>query len=177
MVGGRLVTGEGEALPFGVEAGDDDFLAEDLLRAVQVSLGSTGVLTSLTLQLEPAHQLRRMNWMTHIDWVLDHFEELIEQNRSVDFYWYPRSDLAQVRTLNKPGDEPGLAPLGKLHTDITGPNYEVIPNDRHLKFEEMEYMLPLDTSLEAFRAVRRETDPDGIFMNEYLEQLFGETRE
>ena len=154
MIGGRLVTGEGEALPFGVEAGDDDFLAEDLLRAVQVSLGSLGILSSLTLRLEPAHQLHRMNWMTHIDWVLDHFEELIEQNRSVDFYWYPRSDLAQVRTLNKPGEEPEMVPPGELRTDVTGPNYEVIPNDRHLKFEEMEYMLPLDTSLEAFRAVR-----------------------
>lgn len=152
LIGGRLVDGEGEIVPFGMDAGKGE--EDPLLRAAQVSLGSLGVLTSLTLRLEPAHQLRRLNWMTHIDWVLENFEELISTNRSVDFYWYPRSDMAQVRMLNKPGEEPQLMPPGQLKKDVTGPNYEVIPNDRHLTFEEMEYMLPLDTSLEAFRRVR-----------------------
>lgn len=58
--------------------------------------------------------------------------------------------------LNKPGEEPDLVPPGELKEDLIGPNYEVIPNDRHLKFEEMEYMLPMDTSLEAFREVREQ---------------------
>lgn len=153
MIGGRLVTGDGEVVPFGVDAGED--AADPLVRAAQVSLGSLGILTSVTLRLEEAHELHRNNRMTHIDWVLEHFEELVRSNRSVDFYWYPRSDLAQVRMLNKPGEEPDLVPPGELKEDVIGPNYEVIPNDRHLKFEEMEYMLPLDTSLEAFRQVRQ----------------------
>lgn len=153
MIGGRLVTGDGEVVPFGVDAGED--AADPLVRAAQVSLGSLGILTSVTLRLEEAYELHRNNRMTHIDWVLEHFEELVRSNRSVDFYWYPRSDLAQVRMLNKPGEEPDLVPPGELKEDVIGPNYEVIPNDRHLKFEEMEYMLPLDTSLEAFRQVRQ----------------------
>lgn len=153
MIGGRLVTGDGEVVPFGVDAGED--AADPLVRAAQVSLGSLGILTSVTLRLEEAHELHRNNRMTHIDWVLEHFEELVRSNRSVDFYWYPRRDLAQVRMLNKPGEEPDLMPPGELKEDVIGPNYEVIPNDRHLKFEEMEYMLPLDTSLEAFRQVRQ----------------------
>lgn len=153
MIGGQLVTGDGEVVPFGVDAGED--AADPLVRAAQVSLGSLGILTSVTLRLEEAHELHRNNRMTHIDWVLEHFEELVRSNRSVDFYWYPRRDLAQVRMLNKPGEEPDLMPPGELKEDVIGPNYEVIPNDRHLKFEEMEYMLPLDTSLEAFRQVRQ----------------------
>ncbi len=157
MIGGRLVNGLGEEVPFGTEAGENE--DDDLLRAVQVSLGSLGILTSLTLRVEEAHQLHRQNWITHIDWVMENFRELIETNRSVDFYWYPRSDLAQVRMLNKPGDEPDLTPEGEpysyLKKDLTGPNYEVIPNDRALHFEEMEYMLPLDTDLSAFREVRQ----------------------
>lgn len=152
MIGGRLVTGEGKVVSFGVDAGRDE--SDPLLRAAQVSLGALGILTSVTLRLEEAHALHRQNWMTHIDWVLKNFEELVRSNRSVDFYWYPRSDMAQVRMLNKPGDEPDLVPPGELKEDLIGPNYEVIPNDRHLKFEEMEYMLPMDTSLEAFREVR-----------------------
>ncbi|GAB3844565.1 D-arabinono-1,4-lactone oxidase [Nesterenkonia populi] len=157
MIGGWLVNGLGEEVPFGTEAGENE--DDDLLRAVQVSLGSLGILTSLTLRVEEAHQLHRQNWITHIDWVMENFRELIETNRSVDFYWYPRSDLAQVRMLNKPGDEPDLTPEGEpysyLKKDLTGPNYEVIPNDRALHFEEMEYMLPLDTDLSAFREVRQ----------------------
>ena len=160
LIGGTLVNGMGEEVPFGVDAGTpaDNPEADDLLRAVQVSHGTLGVLTSLTLRVEPAHQLHRLNWITHIDWVLDNYAELVDANRSMDFYWYPRSDLAQVRTLNKPGDEPRLTPEGepysKLKKDVTGPNYEVIPNDRMLHFEEMEYMLPFDEELTAFRRVR-----------------------
>ncbi len=152
MIGGRLINGLGEEVPFGVDAGEGE--DHDLLRAAQVSLGSLGIFTSLTLRLEEAYELHRQNYITHIDWVLENFAELIEVNRSVDFYWYPRSDLAQVRMLNKPGEEPDLQPEGKLKKDETGPNYEIIPNDRALHFEEMEYMLPLDTQLEAFKQVR-----------------------
>lgn len=152
MIGGRLINGLGEEVPFGVDAGPE--ADDDLLRAAQVSLGTLGIFTSLTLRVEEAYQLHRQNWITHIDWVLENFAELVAANRSVDFYWYPRSDLAQVRMLNKPGEEPDLTPQGHLKTDETGPNYEIIPNDRMLKFEEMEYMLPLDTDLSAFRQVR-----------------------
>lgn len=152
MIGGRLINGLGEEVPFGVDAGEGE--DHDLLRAAQVSLGSLGIFTSLTLRLEEAYELHRQNYITHIDWVLENFAELIEVNRSVDFYWYPRSDLAQVRMLNKPGEEPDLQPEGELKKDETGPNYEIIPNDRALHFEEMEYMLPLDTQLEAFKQVR-----------------------
>ncbi len=160
LIGGRLVDGQGEVLPFGFDAGQEHpgMEPDDLLRAAQVSLGSLGVMTSLTLRLEQAYELHRQNWTTHIDWVLENFEELIETNRSVDFYWYPRSDMAQVRMLNKPGEEPELTPEGEpystLKKDVTGPSYEIIPNDRHLHFEEMEYMLPLDTQLETFRRIR-----------------------
>lgn len=152
LIGGRLVNGVGEEVPFGVDAGKGE--DHDLLRAAQVSLGTLGIFTSLTLRVEEAHQLHRQNWITHIDWVLENFAELSASNRSMDFYWYPRSDLAQVRMLNKPGDEPELVPEGRLKTDETGPNYEIIPNDRMLHFEEMEYMLPLDTKLVAFREIR-----------------------
>lgn len=160
MVGGTLLNGLGEEVPFGVAAGapPEDPESDDLLRAAQVSLGSLGVLTSLTLRVEEAHQLHRQNWITHIDWVLENYQQLVETNRSMDFYWYPRSDLAQVRMLNKPGDEPELTPEGEpysyLKKDLTGPNYQIIPNDRHLHFEEMEYMLPFDGQLAAFQQIR-----------------------
>lgn len=153
LVGGRLVTGTGEVLPFGEDAGAD--ADDDLLRAVQVSLGALGVLTSLTLRLVPAYDLHRRNWKTPIDWALEHFDELSAVNRHLDVYWYPRSDIAQVRTMNPPGEEPGLVPPGELHREETGPGHHIITNQREIVFEEIEYMLPREVALEVFGQVRR----------------------
>ena len=154
LAGGTLVTGTGEEVPFGVDAPDgrDD---DDVVRAAQVSLGSLGIFTSLTLRVLPAYDLHRTNYMTHIDWVSDHLDELLEQNRHLDFYWYPRSDLAQVRILNIPGEEPDLLPPGELVKEETGPSYEILPNHRDLFFDEMEYMLPLEVGPYAFREARQ----------------------
>ncbi|MBS7547871.1 D-arabinono-1,4-lactone oxidase [Dietzia massiliensis] len=159
LAGGTLVNGTGEEVPFGVDAADDggspgDEDDDEVLRAVQVSLGGLGVLTSLTLRVLPAYELHRTNWMTHIDWVLENLDELVEQNRHVDFYWYPRSDLAQVRMLNPPGQEPELLPPGELRKDEIGPSYEILPNHREHHFDEMEYMLPLEVGRYAFREAR-----------------------
>lgn len=153
LVGGRLVTGTGEAIPFGVDAGADG--DDDLLRATQVSLGSLGILTALTLRVVPAYELHRKNWISHVDWTTDHFEQLAEHNRQFDFYWYPRSDETQIRTLNEPGRLPDLAPPGDVvKTEETGASHEIITNSRDLRFNEMEYMLPLDAGMDAFREVR-----------------------
>lgn len=151
LVGGTIVTGDGRERPFGVDSDHDD---DEVVRAAQVSLGSLGVLTGLTLRVLPAYDLHRCNWMTHIDWVLANLDELIERNRHVDFYWYPRSDLAQVRMLNEPGHEPDIVPPGRLHTEERGPSYEILPNQRDLRFDEMEYMLPLEAGRDAFREAR-----------------------
>lgn len=157
VTGGRLVAGGGQVVAFGDadggEAGEDR-PASDLLRAAQVSLGGLGIFTELRLQVEEATLLHRQNWCTHIDWVLEHFDAMAEAHRHFDVYWYPRSDLAQVRTLNVPGEEPELAPPGRLRTDETGPRHEVIPNDRDLRYEEMEYMLPYEAGLDCFREAR-----------------------
>lgn len=156
LVGGRLVSGTGDIVPFGTEAGrsaHDE--PDDLLRAVRVSLGALGVLSSMTLAVRPSYDLHRRNWMTHIDWTMEHFDELVAENRHFDFYWYPRSDRAQVRTMNEPGHEPQvIPPEGDLKTDETGPSYDIITNDRDLRFDEMEYMLPLEDGMAAFQRVR-----------------------
>ncbi|GAB3189274.1 hypothetical protein GCM10027061_10130 [Nesterenkonia suensis] len=83
VVGGQLVDGRGEFVDFGVDAGAGE--EDPLLRAAQVSLGALGVFTRLTLRLEPAYELHRVNVMTHLDWVLEHFEHLIAAHRSVGF--------------------------------------------------------------------------------------------
>ncbi|GAA1145404.1 D-arabinono-1,4-lactone oxidase [Nesterenkonia lutea] len=152
LVGGRMVTGTGEVLSFGVDAGEAP--DSELTRAVQVSLGALGILTSLTLRVRPAYHLHRLYVMTHIDWVLEHFDEYAAAYRHVDFYWYPRSDLAQIRILDEPGKLDGIDLPGQVKREETGPSYKIIPNHRDLRFDEMEYMLPRESGLAAFREAR-----------------------
>lgn len=156
LVGGRLVTGTGEVVAFGADAGDSasDGTPSDLTRAAQVSLGALGVLTSLTFAVRPAHDLHRRNVITHIDWVLEHFDELARSYRHVDTYWYPRSDLAQVRVLDEPGRLDDLLIPGEVKTEKVGPSHEILPNHREIHFDEMEYMLPREVGLEVFGEVR-----------------------
>lgn len=172
LVGAELVTAAGDVVRLGEDAdgegagggageggggvdGVDGVDGDELLRCAQVSLGALGVLTSLTLRLLPAHSLTRKDWCTPLAWALDHFDEMAEQNRSFDMYWYPRSDEAQVRTLNLPDEPPELEPDGALtHNEEVGPNHEIIPKSRDMVFDEMEYMLPYDAGLACFQEVR-----------------------
>jgi FAD/FMN-containing dehydrogenase len=149
LAGGRLVTGTGDVIDFS----EDDPADHDLLRAAQVSLGALGILTSLTLRLVPAVPVRRRTWCTHIDWATAHFSELAASNRRFDMYWYPRSDLAQVRTVNELDVEGGPEPPGELRSDTTGLLHEIVPQSRDLRFDEMEYMLPVESGLDCLRVV------------------------
>lgn len=158
LVGGTLVTGEGHTRRFGTEATGTttaDPEDSDLLRAAQVGLGTLGILTSLTLRVVPAYELRRVNVKVRTDWVLEHFDELAATYRHVDFYWYPRSDIAQLRVLDEPARMAGLELPGEVHRDRTGPSYEVLPNTQEARYEEIEYMLPREAGLAAFRHVRQ----------------------
>lgn len=150
IVGVRLVTGTGEVL---------DVCADrhpELLPAVRLSLGALGVITRITLALQPHYELHRRTWCSHIDWTLDHLYELQQANRNMDFYWYPRSDLVQIRTMNAPHEPPsGFQPGGAPREVSTGPSHQTYPQERVLRFEEVEYMVPAEAFLPCFAEVRR----------------------
>ncbi len=149
LTGVRLIDGRGEIREFSVK--DDP----EFFRAARVSLGVLGIFTSLRLRLLPAYQLHRQEWCTHVDDCLAHFDQLAAENRNCDFYWYPRSDLAKIRTLNIPGQGPGKLPFAQWVEDMTGWMGDVLPKQRQLRFDEMEYWLPAAAGPECFREVRR----------------------
>lgn len=152
LVGGTMVTGAGEIVRFGIDDPDDD---GELRRAVGVSLGAIGVLTSMTIRTTAEYELRRVDWFTDAAWAIDHFLELSLANRNADIYWYPRSDEVKVRTLNLLDHEPSVMPEhARIAADETGPSHGIIPQSRHQKFEEMEYIFPLEVGMDVFRAVR-----------------------
>lgn len=148
LVGGRLVTANGSVQDFSL---DQD---PDLVAALRVSLGVLGILTALRVQLEPAHRLRRREWCADTDDCLLHLDELVQQNHTFDFYWYPRRDDVKIRTLNP--EPAGIDDLSyaRCIEDRTGWSHQVIAQQRDLKFEEMEYALPAAAGPTCFREIR-----------------------
>lgn len=149
LIGVRLVTGTGEIKEYSQET-DPDFM-----RGARVSLGLLGIFTSVRLRLEPAFQLHRRDWCTHIDDCLEHLQELIETNRNFDFYWYPRSDMTKLRTLNHQGKGAGDLPYARCIKEESGWISQVLPRQRELRFDEMEYWLPQEAGPDCFREVRK----------------------
>jgi FAD/FMN-containing dehydrogenase len=149
LTGVRLVDGSGEIREFRAE--DDP----DFFRAARVSLGALGIFTSLRMRMLPAYQLHRQEWCTHIEECLKHLDRIMDENRNCDFYWYPRSDLVKIRTLNIPGQGSADLPFARCVQDVTGWMGDVLPKQRDLRFDEMEYWLPAKAGPECFRQVRR----------------------
>ncbi len=123
--------------------------------ALRVSLGSFGIMTSMRLRLLPAFRLERREWCTHTQTGLEHLDELIHQNRNFDFYWYPRSDMVKLRILNEPGQGIQQLDYATLDKEDAGWAIQVLPRERDLKFDEMEYAVPAEAGPQCFNTIRR----------------------
>lgn len=149
LVAARLITGTGQALNV------SDQENAHLLPAVRLSLGALGIITQLTLQLQPVYEVERAVWCMPIDWTLAHLDELQQQNRNMDFYWYPRSDMTQIRIVNRVGGSPGFRPPTPPRLQRVGASHLQIPQQRKLRFDEIEYMLPTEAFPACFAELRR----------------------
>jgi FAD/FMN-containing dehydrogenase len=150
LTGCRMICSDGTAREFTEEKDGKDFFD-----ALRVSLGSFGIMTSMRLKLLPAFELERKEWCTHTDYCLENLDQLKDENRNFDFYWYPRSDLVKLRILNEPGKGMQKLDYAECVEDNSGFAIDVLPKERDLKFDEMEYALPLEAGPECFRAVRK----------------------
>lgn len=105
----EMVTGDGTVLRASREENPEVFAA------ARIGLGALGVLTELTFDVEPlgvleAHE-RAMTWSEG----LDAYDDLVAANHHVDMYWFPHTEVVQVKTNNRIDAHPGEAePLGRL---------------------------------------------------------------
>jgi FAD/FMN-containing dehydrogenase len=149
LVGCRLVDGRGDIREFTLEQDPE------MMRALKVGLGSLGIFTQVTIQTEPARPFVRRQFCTHVETGLEHIEELKEKNLMFDFYWFPRSNEAKLRLCNPEGEGMEELPFAKKEKETSGWLYEILPQHRDNKYEEMEYALPLEAGPECFREVRQ----------------------
>jgi FAD-linked oxidoreductase len=87
-----VVTGTGEVLRVGP--------GDPLLPAVRVGLGALGVLTDVTLRCVDAFTLRADERPTRLAEVLAALPDHLAGNDHVEFYWYPYTELVQLKRNN-----------------------------------------------------------------------------
>lgn len=101
----QLVLADGSV----VECGPDE--DRDLFESARVGLGAFGIVTAVTLQCEPAYNLRAVEAPMPLAEVLARLDELVAGNDHFEFYWFPHTG----RTLTKRNNRLDLAmPLEPL---------------------------------------------------------------
>lgn len=98
VVGLRLLTADGTFLD--LDPGDGD-----RFRAAQVSLGALGIVTEVTLDLRRQYRLRAVEGPRDLEETLARLDKLRADHRNVEFFWFPGTDVAIVKTLDET-DEP-----------------------------------------------------------------------
>ena len=155
VVGLRLVKANGAIVDI------DRSTDADLLRAAQVSMGTLGVITQVTLQAVPAYHLHERNRQASVAECAEAREDFIANNRHWEFFWDPQTDQCAMKTLN-------ATAAHSLDSTLQGQNigrsYRVIPSSREFKFNEIEFSVPAAAGWECFLALRHliQTDFDDV---------------
>jgi FAD-linked oxidoreductase len=83
---------------------------DDLFDAARVGLGALGVLTAVTLRVEPAFLLHNRRRRMPLSEMLGAIDSLTSANEHLDFFWLPHTDACLVKTNNRnpgPARPPG----------------------------------------------------------------------
>jgi FAD-linked oxidoreductase len=104
----ELVTADGSVLTCSAEENADVF------RVARVGLGALGVVSAVTLQVEPAFGLRAHEGRMRLDEVLSRFDELADGTDHFEFFWFPHTEWTLTKQNTRVPLEAGLAPLSGL---------------------------------------------------------------
>lgn len=165
IAGMRIVKADGDVW----EVDDGDL---DRLRATQVSVGTLGVISSITLQTRDAYNLREQLWRDDFETCMERHDELARENRHFGFFWCPtprsgalyclgdtseaplsttkkHADICEMKVMNITDAAPMDAPFERVAYSSEIYPIEYVPN-----FVELEYAVPVEHGKESIRAVR-----------------------
>ena len=109
-------------------------------------------MTALRLALVPPYRLHEKIWNIPLEQCLEELDMRIAATRHFEFFWWPHSDEAEMKTLDPTDAEPGDVPDGvKERIDWSS---RIFPSVRDLRFNEMEYAVAAADGPECLRAVR-----------------------
>jgi FAD/FMN-containing dehydrogenase len=141
VAGVKLVTAGGEVVE--VSGGD--------LKSAALSLGTLGVVVSVTLNLLPAYRLRERLWREPVEHALERLPELAAENRHFEFFWLPETDEADCKALHPSLDETVTTVEPGERIDWS---WRIFPSERTRKFIESEWSVPAEQGPDCFLAIR-----------------------
>ncbi|MDX2075986.1 MAG: D-arabinono-1,4-lactone oxidase [bacterium] len=112
VIGMTLITGDGEVITCSETENSDIF------KAAQISLGTLGMISTLTLRLNRSYILRGEIRKSALDKTLSDLDTLKAQNRHFEFYALPYSDKTQTRCFNIVTDAPKKDGIGRWMNEI-----------------------------------------------------------
>ena len=107
VVGLQLVLADGTVMSCSAQENPDVFAM------ARVSLGALGVVTSVTIQAEPAFLLTADERPMRMDAVLEEFDRHVAENEHFELYWFPGTRTALTKRNNRATTP---APLGRVRT-------------------------------------------------------------
>lgn len=90
----------------------------DLFEAGRVSIGLLGVLVKVKLQLVETYKLKCESSRVNLLEILDDIPQLLEENRNLEFFYFPMTKYAQCKKMNIT-DEPVQDPVWKNYIHQT----------------------------------------------------------
>ncbi|HXH80804.1 D-arabinono-1,4-lactone oxidase [Nocardioides sp.] len=105
--GFTIISGQGEEITVS-RAG-----ASDLFAVGRVGLGALGILTELTVKVEPLFALEAHEQPMTWDTALAAYDELTSDHDHVDLYWFPHTEHALAKVYDRRTDLDGIRPLGR----------------------------------------------------------------
>ncbi|HLS61727.1 MAG TPA: D-arabinono-1,4-lactone oxidase [Virgibacillus sp.] len=73
--------------------------------AMQLSLGMLGIIIKVHLRVIPSHQLVSESYRASVTDCLHNIQELKENNRHFEFFWFPHTETVQIKQLNRLTDQ------------------------------------------------------------------------
>lgn len=88
-----LVDGRGDVVTL-------DASTPEELRAAQIGLGALGIVTSVTLKIEPLYSLRIERGAEPFGDLLATLGSQVSSNRNFEFFWFPGDELTYTKRMN-----------------------------------------------------------------------------
>lgn len=174
VVGLRLLIASGECIDCSAER------EPEIFDTARVSLGMLGIITQVTLRVLPAYRLHERTWVAAFEECMVGLDGLIDATRHFEFFWSPRDDACAMKalhpTLAESVEEPTTEPLteGRLARYLSPErvdwSYRILPSERNVRFNEMEFAVPAAHGPDCLREIRllmREKHPDVTWPIEY----------
>jgi FAD-linked oxidoreductase len=173
VTGIRLVTPSGDVL---------DLEEGDVFDAARVSLGALGVMTRIRIQNRESYRLRKRTWFQRTEELLEEADTLCREHRHFEMLPLVHSDYSVALVMDETdapadpqagaeeNDEETLRMVAELpiamrratingiaaatpEAGVTGASYQILANVRSMRFNEMEYQIPVEAGPDCLREI------------------------